>query len=246
MLTVKRTKIVGAHGQERMNSSGTTAHIVGEGPAGGRVFMKSNVISMRDHPRASQAAGRGTSEGQSQSSGQFSENQVITPSYFLAVKVTEPAPKRSKKRQSPAAMRPTVVSSKSRASAKAEAQAMRLERSSVSITPDNSRSFPTAQEVGKEKVGIFQLAPDADRSDKSAMPTPDQIRHTLQRAMDRVPEGPVTVALDLGLERNYLRDFLEGKKSSLKAEVSFQLADRYGIPINELITIKEKQVRKRA
>jgi hypothetical protein len=79
------------------------------------------------------------------------------------------------------------------------------------------------------------------------MTTPAQVRARIQKALDEAkpPLGAVTVAIELGWERNYLRDFLEGKKESLKAERYFQLSSQFNIPINELITIKEKQVRRR-
>src|SRR6185503_4786716 len=92
----------------------------------------------RRHARASSKAGRGTSEGQSTPSGHLSENQDITSSYLRAVNVVAPFSTRSKKRQSPAAKRPRVVKPRPRAAAYADAQAMRFERSSVSIGNDNS------------------------------------------------------------------------------------------------------------
>ena len=206
-------------------------------------FMAEIFQFTRDHSRASQTAGRGTSEGQSQSSGQRSENQDITSSYLRAVKVVAPTSTRSKKRQSPAARRPKVVKLSDFASAYAEAQAKRFDRNSVSMATDNSRKTPTAQEG---QVGIFQLAESPEKSDKSAMPTVEHIRQRLERAMQAVGDRPVTLALELGLERNHIRDYLEGKKRSLKAEVLMTLSERYGIPLNELLIRKEKPVRKRA
>lgn len=76
------------------------------------------------------------------------------------------------------------------------------------------------------------------------MPTVEQIRRTIAHAMEKVGEGPITVALELELERNYLRDFLEAKKNSLKAEVCFALSERYSIPIKDLIVSKEKRLRR--
>lgn len=89
-------------------------------------------------------------------------------------------------------------------------------------------------------VGNFRLAENSDQSDKSAMPTVDQIRDRIRKAMERVPEGPVTVAIDLGFERNHIRDFLDGKKRSLKTEVMMAIADRYAIPFKDLIITKQK------
>jgi len=192
------------------------------------------------HARASKE-GRGTSAGQSQPSGQRSENQSMTSSYLRAVNVVEPSTTRSKKRQSPAAKRPKVVKLRDRAPAYAEAQAMRFERNSVSMAEQHSRSFPTAQE---EKVGNFQLAAPAEKSDKSAMATVDEIRQTIALAMQRKNEGPVEVALDMELERNHLRDFLEGRKQSLKTEVMLAIAERYSIPFKDLIITKRRVVRR--
>lgn len=108
---------------------------------------------------------------------------------------------------------------------------------------DSSRSFPTLQ---APDVGKVQLAVDADKSDKSAMRTADQIRQTLLNAMTSRGDLPVPLALELGLERNHIRDFLAGKKDSMKAPVLLLLAERYSIPIRDLIVPKEKQTRRRA
>jgi len=198
----------------------------------------------RRHARVSSAmAGRGTSDGQSQSSGQRSENQRITSSYLRAVKVLPLSSSRSKKRQSPAAKRPKVAKLTDRADAYAEAQAMRFDRSSVSMTTQDSRKIPTAQ---AKSVGNFRLAEISDPSDKSAMPSVDQIRRKIQKAMDDAGEGPVTVALALDLERNYIRDFLVGDKRSLKTEVMLLLSERYSIPFKELVVTKEKALKRAA
>lgn len=191
------------------------------------------VIQFPRHGRASTAAvsGRGTSEGQG-ASGQLSENQRITSSYFRAVKVLPSTSKRSKKRQSPAASRPTVANVTDRPSEYAKAQARKCELNSSSMVVEHSRNFPTTQEFF---VGKFRLAESADLSDISAMATPDQVRHTLRLAMARKGEGPVTVALELGQERNYISDFLDGRKQSLKTEVTLALVKRYRIPLKDLL-----------
>jgi len=119
---------------------------------------------------------------------------------------------------------------------------MRFERSSVSMVDENSRNFPTVQE---KTVGNFRLEGSAEKSDKSAMPSVDQIRFRIQRAMDSAGDGAVTVAIELGLERNYLRDFLEGKKQSLKAEIVMALSEKYDIPFKGLLVKKEKLARRR-
>lgn len=200
-------------------------------------------VVVKFHARASAGSGRATESGQGASSGQRSENQPMTSSYLRAVKVLPLSSKRSKKRQSPAAKRPRVAKLTERAAEYADAHAMRFERSSVSMTGENGRNFPTLQE---NSVGNFRLAPTSVKSDKSAMPTIDQIRGRIEKAMADRGEGPVAVAVDLELERNHIRDFLEGKKQSLKTEVMMALSERYGIPFNDLVLRKEKKHRRRA
>jgi hypothetical protein len=108
---------------------------------------------------------------------------------------------------------------------------------------EDSRKIPTVQEVS---VGNFRLAHPAEKSDKSAMPTLDQIRHTITRALDKQGTGAVTIAQELGLERNHIRDFLKGDKNSLKTEVMLALSERLGIPFKDLIISKEKKFQRTA
>lgn len=190
-----------------------------------------------------ETTGRETSEGHSTSSGQRSENQEITSSYLRAVKVLPSSSSRSKKRQSPAAKRPKVAKLTLRASQYAEAQAMRFERSSVSMDADDSRKIPTSQAVS---VGNFRLAKIAGKSDKSAMSSPEEVRGRLLKAFEGSDKGPITLALDWGLERNHLREFLVGKKDSLKYEVIESLSEHFGIPISLLIIRRLKKKRKTA
>lgn len=199
----------------------------------------------RHHARASSAMaeGRATCSGQAKSSGQRSENHPITSSYLRAVKVLASSSKRSKKRQSPAANRPMVEMLTLRDSANAVAQAMRFDRSSVSIAKNDSRKIPTAQ---AKSVGKFRLAQGADKSDKSAVPNVDQIRQRITAALDKKAVGPVTVALDLQLERNHIRDFLVGDKNSLKTEVMLDLSEYLDIPFKDLVITKEKRLRRSA
>lgn len=196
---------------------------------------------MRRHVRASSTAGRGTSEGQVTSSGHRAENQQITSSYLRAVNVLPSSSKRSKKRQSPAAKRPKVARLTARAVEYADAQAIKLERSSDSMETNPSRNFPTMQE---KSVGTFRLAPEADKSDKSAMPTVDQIRNNITRALAAKEIGAVAAAVELGWERNYLRDFLEGDKNSLKAERIFELSEFLELPIKDLLITKDRKLRR--
>jgi hypothetical protein len=200
------------------------------------------LIKLLDHARAS-TAGRSTESGQGTSSGHCSANQAITSSYLRAVKVFPSSSSLSKKRQSPAARRPKVAKLTDRVAAYAEAHAMRFDRSSDSMTEKDSRKIPTAQE---DSVGKFRLADMAVMSDKSAMPSVEQIRYRIQKAMDGAGEGAVSVAVDMGFERNHLRDFLEGKKQSLKTEVMLAISERYHIPFKDLIITKEKTLRRAA
>ena len=78
------------------------------------------------------------------------------------------------------------------------------------------------------------------------MATVDEIRQTIALAMQRKNEGPVEAALDMGLERNHLRDFLEGRKQSLKTEIMLAIAERYSIPFKDLIITKQRVVRRTA
>ncbi len=203
-------------------------------------------LSEARHARTSSAeAGRAISEGHATSSGHRSENQRITSSYLRAVKVLSSSSSLSKKRQSPAARRPSVAMLTDRAAAYAEAHAMRFDRSSDSMVADDSRKIPTTQQVF---VGKFRLAENSDKSDKSAMAiTVEQIRRKIQKAMDDRGEGPVSASVDMGLERNHIRDFLQGKKRSLKTETMMAIAERYDIPFSDLIVTKDKPAeRKRA
>jgi hypothetical protein len=199
------------------------------------------IVRLSDHARASTGSGLATDAGHGASSGHCSENQRMTSSYLRAVKVFPSSSKRSKNLQSPAAKRPKVDKLTEREAAYADAHAMRFERSSVSMDGDDSRKIPTLQEL---LVGNFRLEPVVDTSDKSAMPSIEQIRHKIQRAMAGAGEGPVAVAVELGLERNHLRDFLTGKKRSLKTETMLAISERYGIPFKDLIVTKEKNQRR--
>ncbi len=191
----------------------------------------------------SDKAGRATSDGQGTSSGQRSENQLITSSYFRAVKVFPSSSSRSKKRQSPAAKRPRVAKLTERDAQYVEAQAMRFERNSVSIAANNSRKIPTSQ---AKSVGKFRLAENSDSSDKSAMSSVNEVRQRIQHAFTKSGDSPITCALDWGFERNHIRDFLDGGKESLKPEVLQLISEQYGIPFNMLIIKRQRKKRKSA
>jgi transcriptional regulator with XRE-family HTH domain len=72
------------------------------------------------------------------------------------------------------------------------------------------------------------------------MPTLDQVRQTVARALEKAGEGPVEVAGAMGIERNYIRDFLQGRKSSLRADVMLDLSERFGIPFKDLVVTRKK------
>jgi hypothetical protein len=130
-----------------------------------------------------------------------------------------------------------------RAAAYAEAQAMRFDRSSVSMAADDSRKIPTSQ---ANSVGNFRLAENSDSSDKSAMPNLAQVRAKLQELFDRPGESPITFAVNSGLERNHIREFLIGKKDSLKHDVMLDMAAHFEIPVEDLTIRRPKKKRKAA
>jgi hypothetical protein len=129
-----------------------------------------------------------------------------------------------------------------RAEAYAEAQAMRFDRSSVSMADDDSRKIPTLQ---AKSVGKFRLAENSDSSDKSAMASADEVRQRLKQAFARPDvRTPIQLADDWDLERNHIREFLIGKKQSLKHDVIEQLAEYFGIPV-DLLSIRRPKKKKR-
>lgn len=121
---------------------------------------------------------------------------------------------------------------------------MRLDRNSPSMDDNHSRNIPTSQVVS---VGNFRLAHNCGASDKSDMPTVDEVRQTIARAMEMAGEGPIQlgdcIAEDLGIERNYVRDFIVGKKQSMKTEIMQLISKRYRIPFDSLIIRKKKKLR---
>jgi hypothetical protein len=94
-----------------------------------------------------------------------------------------------------------------------------------------------------KSVGKFRLARPIEKSDKSAVPTVDQIRNIITKALEKKGVGAITAALELGYERNHIREFLIGKKESLKTEVSLALADYLDIDFKDLVITKEKRRR---
>lgn len=76
------------------------------------------------------------------------------------------------------------------------------------------------------------------------MPTVEQIRNIITKALDKKGVGPITAAQELGLERNHIRDFLKGDKNSLKTEVTLALAEYLELPFKDLVISKEKKLRR--
>jgi hypothetical protein len=62
----------------------------------------------------------------------------------------------------------------------------------------------------------------------------------LDEVLEKAGKGPVAVAEAMGVERNYIRDFLQGKKSSLRTEVMLDLSERFGIPFKDLVVTRKK------
>lgn len=89
-------------------------------------------------------------------------------------------------------------------------------------------------------VGKFLLAEMVGKSDKSAMATVDQIRRTIRLAFTNAGHSAIQVAKELGRGRDYIRDFLKGKKASLDMEVFVALSERYDIPLKDLTPKKEQ------
>lgn len=120
---------------------------------------------------------------------------------------------------------------------------MRFDRNSDSMVVHFSRNFPTAQD---NSVGMFRLELDRQTSDKSAMPSLEQVKKTILTAMAAAGEGPVTAAERMGLERTYLSDFFLGKKRSLSAEVRMALVERYKLDFKDLMISKPKRSKRAA
>ena len=118
---------------------------------------------------------------------------------------------------------------------------MRFDRSSNSIAVDDSRKIPTLQDIS---VGKFRLVENSDMSDKSAMSSVQEVRSRIQTAFDVSGNSPITLAVEWELGRDHIRDFLEGKKDSLKPEVLLLLSEKFKIPFNLLIIKRKKKQRK--
>jgi hypothetical protein len=78
------------------------------------------------------------------------------------------------------------------------------------------------------------------------MSTVDEVRHRIQQAFTKTGDSPITVAQDWGYERNHIREFLIGKKESLKTEVLLLISEKYGIPFNMLVIKRQRKKRKTA
>lgn len=72
------------------------------------------------------------------------------------------------------------------------------------------------------------------------MPGADQIRVTLKRAMEKAGTSAMPLAVDLGLHREHINDFMVGKKQKLSATAILKIHERLGIPIEKLIINRKK------
>lgn len=87
---------------------------------------------------------------------------------------------------------------------------------------ENSRSFPTTS------IGNFRLASDFEQSDNSDMSDQDVLRERIRAALDEADVEPVPVAVELGRGRDFLTDFLKGRKKKLDPDFVADLAIRLG------------------
>jgi SOS-response transcriptional repressor LexA len=100
------------------------------------------------------------------------------------------------------------------------------------MTDFYSRNFPTSQ---AEKVGNIPFAFSAGKSDKSAMAI-NELRQRVDRRLRELKIGPVEAAQSVpGLERNYIRDLIEGKKESFSQSKSPLVAQALRWNLAELL-----------
>ena len=79
------------------------------------------------------------------------------------------------------------------------------------------------------------------------MPTHEEVRQRLKQAFARPSaEGPITLALEWELGRDYIQDFLKGRKDTMDYEVIENLSAHFGIPISLLVIRRNKKKRLRA
>jgi hypothetical protein len=127
---------------------------------------------------------------------------------------------------------------------------MRFDRSSDSMATNDSGKLPTLQ---ADSVGNIPLVAKVGKSDKSDMPTADQVRQTIRRALDEraKPLGPIEVIAEMkktkryrDWDRVYLSDFLKEKpkKQSLDQEFREDLADFLGIDAELLRITKPRKL----
>lgn len=90
---------------------------------------------------------------------------------------------------------------------------------------EDSRRFPTSS------IGNVLLAPiDRKRETSDAMEA-KLLRRRIDERLEATGKKPVPVALAIGKGRDYLRDFLKGKKHSLSMEALAALAKELGCPV---------------
>lgn len=88
---------------------------------------------------------------------------------------------------------------------------------------EDSRRFPTWS------IGDFRLASDLSASDNSDMLADlDKTREHVRQALAEAGVDPVPLAVELGKGRDYITDFLKGRKQKLPTEVLAAIAERAG------------------
>jgi hypothetical protein len=63
----------------------------------------------------------------------------------------------------------------------------------------------------------------------------DRIRWRITLAIESAGFGAISAAEEMGWPRDHLRDYLEGRKDSLKVQKLMQISERFGIPFQDLI-----------
>jgi SOS-response transcriptional repressor LexA len=102
----------------------------------------------------------------------------------------------------------------------------------------DSRIFPIRQ---AREVGNIPFAFGKPKSDKSVMEK-NELRQRIRNRLTQLGIGAVEAAQAIpGLERNYLRDFLEGKKQSFSSAKQPLVADALRWSVDELIGTQGKR-----
>lgn len=90
-----------------------------------------------------------------------------------------------------------------------------------------------------KKVGNIPFAKQGGKSDKSAMAI-NELRQRVERRLRELDLGPIEAAEAVpGLERNYIRDLLQGKKESFNQAKLPQVAQALQWTVSDLLGDKE-------